>query len=119
MASATEQRQSDHEEFLTVVKDNEAAMTLLDKAKNRLNKFYNPNLHKEEPVKELSEEEKIIEASTPNFLQRALRRSREVAPSREEPETWSGDYKKKQAGSSGVIALLDKLAGEMKETKQA
>jgi len=46
-AEATEERKKDHEEFLETASENKAAMHLLRKAKNRLNKFYNPAASKE------------------------------------------------------------------------
>merc|ERR1719281_850051 len=63
VAEATEQRKEEHEEFLTFQTENNAALELIDKAKNRLFKFYRPNLHKEEPKRELTEEEKLVVAS--------------------------------------------------------
>merc|ERR1719238_2384944 len=40
-----------------------AALQLIDKAKNRLMKFYRPTMYKEAPKQELTEEEKILAAS--------------------------------------------------------
>jgi len=117
VATATEQRKSEHSEYNVLVKDTDVALVLLGKAKNRLAKFYNPNLHKEAPQKELSEEEKIIAASTPNFLQRALRRNMIRDDREPAPDTWNGDYKTKAQGSSGVVALMDTLLHELEETK--
>merc|ERR1719155_174657 len=63
VAEATEQRKTEHSEFLTFQTENNAAVQLIEKAKNALNKFYRPNLYKEAPKKELTEEEKILVAS--------------------------------------------------------
>merc|ERR1719230_461344 len=63
VAEATEQRKEKHGEFLTFQTENNAAVQLIEKAKNRLFKFYRPNLHKEAPAKELTDEEKILAAS--------------------------------------------------------
>merc|ERR1719359_833898 len=63
VAQATQQRKAENAEYTEAATMNEAAMQLLDKAKNRLNKFYNPNLYREEPVKELSQEDKIYVAA--------------------------------------------------------
>ena len=49
MAEATETRKTEHGEFLTFQTENNAALQLIEKAKNRLSKFYRPNLYKEEP----------------------------------------------------------------------
>merc|ERR1719235_2597089 len=40
-------RQREHEEFLTFTTENNAALELIEKAKNRLYKFYRPDLYKE------------------------------------------------------------------------
>merc|ERR1719359_1690544 len=58
-AVATEQRKEEHAEYLETVALTETAVQLIAKAKNRLQKFYNPALYKAPPKKELSEEDKI------------------------------------------------------------
>merc|ERR1719463_450322 len=45
VATATEQRKEEHEDYLETVSLTEAAVQLMGKAKNRLNKFYNPALY--------------------------------------------------------------------------
>merc|ERR1719174_1898786 len=47
VAEATEQRKTEHAEFLQFQTENNAAVQLIEKAKNALNKFYRPNLYKE------------------------------------------------------------------------
>merc|ERR1719214_87747 len=59
VAQATLQRKKEHEEHTEMMTLNEAAVQLIEKAKNRLNKFYNPVLYKAPPKKELTMEEKI------------------------------------------------------------
>merc|ERR1719324_1181402 len=63
VAEATENRKTEHSEFLTFQTENNAALQLIEKAKNRLNKFYRPTLYKEAPKHELTDEEKILAAS--------------------------------------------------------
>merc|ERR1719313_2980141 len=63
VAEATEQRKEEHAEFLVFQQQSNAALQLIDKAKNRLNKFYSPTMYKEAPTKELTEEEKIYAMS--------------------------------------------------------
>merc|ERR1719443_2684260 len=46
VVQATEQRKEEHEEFTTTLASNNAAMKLIEFAKNRMNKFYNPKLAK-------------------------------------------------------------------------
>merc|ERR1719236_415374 len=64
VAQATEQRKEEHEDYLEMMQLNEAAVGLVEKAKNRLQKFYNPTLYKAPPKKEDTMEEKIIKAGT-------------------------------------------------------
>merc|ERR1719498_2209317 len=60
VAEATETRKEEHEEYVSTLAANTAAKDLLDFAKNRLNKFYNPKLYKAPPKRELSEEDRIV-----------------------------------------------------------
>merc|ERR1719171_544564 len=59
VAEATEQRKAENEEYEDLIASNSAAKELLEIAKNRLNKFYNPSLYKPPPKKELSAEGRI------------------------------------------------------------
>merc|ERR1719235_1022770 len=90
---------------------NEAAMGLVEKANNRLQKFYNPTLYKAPPKTENTMEEKIIIAGT--FAQVRMH----VAPP-PAPELPSGPLQK-NAKSAGVISMMDTiikdLADDMKE----
>merc|ERR1719389_1218264 len=63
VSEATEQRKEEHADFLQFQTENNAALQLIEKAKNRLYKFYRPNLYKEAPKQELTDEEKILAAS--------------------------------------------------------
>merc|ERR1719281_928944 len=56
---ATEQRKEENEEFTETMAENTAALQIIEIAKNRLNKFYNPKLYKPPPKRELTEEERI------------------------------------------------------------
>jgi len=124
VAEATEQRKTEHSEFLTFQTENNAALQLIEKAKNRLNKFYRPTLYKEAPVKELTEEEKILAASgrsdmiatvAPELIQGAVFaqvHSRAAPPP--PPATWDA-YSKKEGKSNGVIGLMDMLLKELQD----
>merc|ERR1719258_774213 len=63
VTEATEQRKEEHEDFITFETENNAAVQLIEKAKNPLFKFYRPNMYKEAPKQELTDEEKILAAS--------------------------------------------------------
>merc|ERR1719482_1084776 len=59
VAEATKTRKEEHDDYVETLAANTAAKDLLEFAKNRLNKFYNPKLYKAPPKRELSEEERI------------------------------------------------------------
>merc|ERR1719258_494990 len=59
VAEATATRKEEHDDFVETLAANTAAKDLLNFAKNRLNKFYNPKLYKAPPKRELTEEERI------------------------------------------------------------
>jgi hypothetical protein len=121
VAEATETRKEEHAEFLTFQTENNAAVQLIDKAKNALNKFYRPNLYKEAPKRELTEEEKILAASgrsdmiatvAPEVFAQ-VRSKDDVAPP-PPPATWDA-YQKKDGKSNGVMALMDMLMKELQD----
>merc|ERR1719389_308822 len=88
---------------------NEVAIGLVEKAKNRLQKFYNPTLYKAPPKKEMSMEEKIMQAGS--FVQ--IRRSEfDVAPP-PPPETFESGPPKKNEKSAGVIGLMDMIIKDL------
>merc|ERR1719321_1496164 len=64
VAQATEQRKEEHADFTSTQQMSEAAIQLVGKAKNRLNKFYNPTMYKAPPKKEMSMEEKIMQSGS-------------------------------------------------------
>merc|ERR1719327_985165 len=76
VADATEQRKEEHASYVEQMQMNEAAMGLVEKAKNRMQKFYNPTLYKAEPKTERSMEQKVIDAGS--FAQ--IRMHSDVAP---------------------------------------
>merc|ERR1719313_243004 len=137
VADATGTRKEEHEMFLTSQGENAAALQILEKAKNRLAKFYTPNLYKAPPKRELTAEEKIYASSgrsdmiateAPEVIPGTnipvlaqVRVHQKMAPP-PPPETF-GAYQKKDGKSSGVMALMDQMMDELKtdssEQKQA
>merc|ERR1719387_1054834 len=130
VAEATEQRKEEHEEFITFQTENNAALQLIAKAKNRLFKFYRPNLYKEAPKQELTEEEKILAASgrsdmiatpapemiagtTQTVFVQVRKASNDAAPP-PPPATWDA-YQKKDGKSNGVISLMEMLMKELQD----
>eukprot|EP00408_Alexandrium_pacificum_P058861 CAMPEP_0171168296 /NCGR_PEP_ID=MMETSP0790-20130122/7638_1 /TAXON_ID=2925 /ORGANISM="Alexandrium catenella, Strain OF101" /LENGTH=707 /DNA_ID=CAMNT_0011633133 /DNA_START=59 /DNA_END=2182 /DNA_ORIENTATION=- len=111
VAQATEQRKDEHAEFQELMASNTAAKQLLEFAKNRLNKFYNPKLYQPEPKTEGAD-------SAPVLLEVSTHRQRRDA-SAPPPETWSA-YAKKSQETTGVIAMLDLLVKDLdKEMTEA
>merc|ERR1719506_1011001 len=133
VAEATDTRKAEHALFVQTSAENNAALQLLEVAKNRLNKFYNPKLYKAPPKRELTEEERLYVASggvltTPApggiagtgiavFAQVRAHTDDddEVAPP-PPPETM-GAYTKKD--SSGPVALIDGLKNDLEKDIQA
>merc|ERR1719263_2772775 len=97
-------RKKEHEDYNTNLQMNELAVEIVGKAKNRLQKFYNPTLYKAPPKKEMSMEDKIIAAGSSALMQSEANFDApddadfqgasllQVAPP-EAPETF-GEYKK-------------------------
>merc|ERR1719245_1894429 len=116
VAEATKLRREENAEYKQLMEDNKAAKEILLWAKNRLNKFYNPKLYKEE-------KEEFVQERATQFVQVAAhshskRSDADVAPP-PPPETF-GAYTKKRQESGGVIAMITKIVTEVDvEMKQA
>jgi len=105
VADATEQRKEEHAAYVAQMQMNEAAVGLVEKAKNRMQKFYNPTLYKAPPKTEMTMEEKIIKAGT--FAQVHMH----VAPP-PAPEMPSGPVQK-SGKSAGVISMMDTIISDL------
>jgi len=105
VAQATEQRKLEHAEYLENSQLSEAGIGLLGKAKNRMQKFYNPSLYvAPEPT----------EAPAAFFAQISAvthRHSTKVVQP-EAPATFGKYEKNKKSG--GVLQLMDNLMNELK-----
>jgi len=108
VAQATEQRKEEHEDYLEMMQLNEAAVGLVGKAKNRLQKFYNPTLYKAPPKTEMSMEDKIM---ANGFFAQIRAHSKDEEDS-DDAENFNAEYKKSEK-SAGVIALMDMMVGEI------
>jgi len=130
VAEATAQREQEHAEFLQFVKMNEAAKQLLFEAKNRLQKFYNPNMYKAPEPRQLSEEDRLFTAAggkiedevvvgtaagALSFLQTGVHRSRQMQLAPEKPQAPEeyGEFKKNTDGSNSVMGLMDLMTAEV------
>jgi len=133
VASATEQRKEENQEYKDLIASDSAAKELLDIAKNRLNKFYNPSLYKPPAKTELSAESRIVVSMgnpddivtttqpggiantgvSLSFAQVAARaRMRDDVAPPPPPETWDV-YAKKGQENTGVIAMIDLLIKDL------
>merc|ERR1712194_51997 len=106
------------DDFSALMASDSAAKELLGFAKNRLNKFYNPNLYKAPPKAELSSEDRIfvneggeVPTEAPGgiagtgiavFSEVSAHLQQDVAPP--PPPASPGPYKKKSGENTGVIA---------------
>jgi chromosome segregation ATPase len=134
VAEATEQRKEEHATFVQAQAENQAATQLVEAAKNKLNKFYRPNLYKAPQRRELTEEERLIVSSggaDPRDAEEAAAaanpsgiagtgitvfaqiRSASNAVPPPPPETF-GAYQKKDGKSNGVMQLMDNMVEELK-----
>ena len=120
-------RKEEHADFAAELAANKAASDIIDFAKNRLNKFYNPKLYKPPPKRELTEEERITLnmggtlaptnppggiAGTGIAFDQA--RVGSIAAPPPPPETF-GAYKKKGEESNGVIGMMDMLKADLQK----
>merc|ERR1719506_1065595 len=126
VAEATEQRKEEHEEFTATLAANNAAMQLIEFAKNRMNKFYNPKLYKPPPKRELTEEERITlnmgGTLAPTLLPGGIggtgvtvladvKAHAQEAPA-PPPETWNA-YSKKSEENNGVVTMMNALVADL------
>jgi len=133
VTEATEQRKGENKEYVETAAQNNAALQLLEVAKNRMNKFYNPALYVKPQRRELTEEERIYVNSggaDPRDAEEAAvagtgiggtgitvftqLKAKDAPPP--PPETVDA-YTKKDA--SGPVALIDKLKNDLEKEVQA
>merc|ERR1719191_1013862 len=112
VAEATEQRKEEHGEYIQFMEENNAAVQLLEKAKNKLSKFYRPTQYTEETTAA-----PIMLAQLPTAHLEGLafvQVHHKEAPPPPPPETW-GAYKKKSGKSNGAMALLERLTKDLQD----
>merc|ERR1719335_1320426 len=121
-------RKTETEDFNELMASDTAAKELLNFAKNRLNKFYNPKLYKAPPKRVLSAEDEIatsfggtmaptmppggIAGTGISFAQISAHTQRSKAAPPPPPETF-GAYTKKSEESGGVTAMMDLLIKDL------
>merc|ERR1719223_1727366 len=126
VAEATENRKEDHEDYVTTMAANNAAIDLLGLAKNRMNKFYNPKMYMAPAKRQLSDDERITvnmggtlaPTAAPGGIAgtgvTALQTSGAPPPP---PATW-GAYAEKSEESNGVLTMIDMLVGDLEKEVQ-
>merc|ERR1719163_1770560 len=114
VAQATEQRKEEHAEYQTTLSLTKTAIELIGKAKNKLQKFYNPALYKPPPKEELSEEDQILaNLGGASFAQIVSHRGHRAHIAQPEMPTGLGSYEKKGQKSGGVMALMDQITRDL------
>jgi len=128
---AAEQRKEEHEDYQQLMQSDSTAKQVLEFAKNRLNKFYNPKQYKAPPKRELTDDERVtlnmggtlaptdapggIAGTGIGFAQLLMQKDAPPPP----PEA-VGAYKKKTEEGGGVIAMIDMLISDLdKEMNEA
>jgi len=121
VAEATENRKEEHEDYVSTLASNNAAKDLLDFAKNRLNKFYNPKLYKAPPKRQLSEEDQLVvnmggtlapTAAPGGIAGTGIGLAQTNAAPPPPPEA-NLAYKKSGEESGGVMAMIDLLVADL------
>jgi septal ring factor EnvC (AmiA/AmiB activator) len=126
VAEATETRKEEHDDYVETLASNTAAKDLLDFAKNRLNKFYNPKLYKAPPKRELSEEDQITvnmggtlaPTAAPGGIAGTGIGLAQTGVAPPPPPEANLAYKKSGESSNGVIAMIDLLIADIDKDNQ-
>merc|ERR1719412_51976 len=118
VAEATKQRKDENEAYKDLMASDSAAKELLEFAKNRLNKFYNPKLYKAAAKTERSAEDRIFVAEGGTLPTAAAGgiagtgiSAAQVAPP-PPPET-VGPYQTKSGENAGVIDMINILINDL------
>jgi len=126
MKEATKQRKDENSEFVTNQAMNNAAKQLVEKAKNRLQKFYNPALYKPPPQRELTEEERIAQnmgevlpTEAPQYIAgtKITVNLQQLRKDPGPPPEMMGK-REKNSKSGGVIGLMDMCLKDLEKQMQ-
>lgn len=128
VAEATEQRKEENEEYTALMASNSAAKELMEFAKNRLNKFYNPKLYKPPAKKQLTDEEQaslaaggtLAPTEAPGGIAGTGVAVLQTATAPPPPPESIKSYSKKGEESNGIISMMDLLIKDLdKEITEA
>jgi len=112
VAQATEQRKEEHEEYTNAAQMSQAALQLVDKAKNRMKKFYQPALLQETAAPQETQEGALFSSSFVQIKSHARAKDESDDDQPEAPETFSGEVKKNEK-SAGVIGMMDQIMRDL------
>jgi septal ring factor EnvC (AmiA/AmiB activator) len=127
VSEATETRKEEHDDYVETLAANSAAKDILNFAKNRLNKFYNPKLYKAPPKRELSEEDRLTvnmggtlapTAAPGGIAGTGIGLAQRAAVAPPPPPEANLAYKKSGEESGGVIAMIDLLVADIDKDNQ-
>jgi hypothetical protein len=132
VSEATDLRRKENGEHKELMTSDTNAKDVLNWAKNRLNKFYNPKLYKPPPARSMTEEERIsvnmggtLAPVTPGgiantgigaFVQISRHTSKKAAPG--PPPSTFGAYQSKSGSKNGVVAMIDLLIADLDKEMQ-
>lgn len=101
VVEATTNRKAEHDEFMRSLQENNAAKELLGMAKNRLNKYYEPTLYKDD-------------SAEPAFAQITMRTKAKLHRAAPPPPPEVVDaYKTKREENRGIVSLIDMLISDL------
>merc|ERR1719181_494189 len=126
VAEATSTRKEEHDDFVATLAANTAAKDLLNFAKNRLNKFYNPKLYKAPPKRQLSEEDQLVvnmggtlaPTAAPGGIAGTGIGLAQTGAAPPPPPEANLAYKKSGEESGGVMAMIDLLVADIDKDNQ-
>jgi len=125
VAKATELRQKQRSEFVTLTANNAAATELLKLAINRLNKFYAPKLHKAAPKAELSADDRTyvnmggeITTAAPTGIAGTNVARVQLLQADPVAEPFTSKLDKNHEGFNGVASLIGSLVADLTKESQ-
>jgi len=123
VAEATAQRKEENEEYNALMAGNTAAKDLIEFAKNRMQKFYNPKLAKFIQTDEASNGPDDHDDADTSFVEVAARHHLSMSSENLKSEAAHrvfGRYAKDSEGAGGVLAMMDAMIADLtKEMTQA
>jgi len=121
VTKAGDNRKAEHAEFQESTASNSAALDILQLARDRMNKVYNPTMVTETTTKSPYDpyallqssfiQLKALEANAASFFQLSSKKAKVQQP----PPTFEGSYQKKSEESNGVLKMIDTLTSDIEK----